>query len=163
MTRNFKSAANLFIDAIPTFNSPEVVSFNKLVFYTVLTSMISLERADLRKKVIFAKGFNWRLFIPPMSWVLSRNSQMLRSSWTPSINAIIKPSLKDSVRILLSSEPLVLIIDQIAEDQYLNAHKKFYIREMRLVVYSQFLESYKTVTLENMAQAFGVSAEFIDK
>jgi len=34
---------------------------------------------------------------------------------------------------------------------------------MRLVIYSQFLESYKTVTLQNMATAFGVSPDFIDK
>jgi 26S proteasome regulatory subunit N7 len=57
----------------------------------------------------------------------------------------------------------VNIIDQISNDEYLNPHKKYFIREMRLVVYSQFLESYKTVTLGNMAAAFGVSTEFIDK
>ncbi len=34
---------------------------------------------------------------------------------------------------------------------------------MRIVIYSQFLESYKTVTLDNMAKAFGVSIDFIDK
>jgi len=55
------------------------------------------------------------------------------------------------------------IIDQISKDSYLEPHKKYFIREMRLVVYSQFLESYKTVTLDNMAHAFGVSTEFIDK
>ena len=34
---------------------------------------------------------------------------------------------------------------------------------MRLVAYKQYLESFKSVTIENMAQAFGVSSEFIDK
>ena len=34
---------------------------------------------------------------------------------------------------------------------------------MRIVAYSQFLESYKTVTIKSMAQAFGVSPEFIDR
>lgn len=34
---------------------------------------------------------------------------------------------------------------------------------MRVVIYSQFLESYKTVTLESMANAFGVSVSFIDR
>ena len=48
-------------------------------------------------------------------------------------------------------------------DGYLGVHKKFFIKEMRIVAYSQFLESYKTVTIKSMAQAFGVSAEFIDK
>lgn len=46
---------------------------------------------------------------------------------------------------------------------YLKEHRKFYIRSMRVVVYKQFLESYKTVTLQQMAQSFGVSLAFIDR
>ena len=34
---------------------------------------------------------------------------------------------------------------------------------MRLVAYRQYLESFKSVTIENMARSFGVSADFIDK
>lgn len=34
---------------------------------------------------------------------------------------------------------------------------------MRLVAYKQFLESYKSVSMKNMATSFGVSVEFIDK
>ncbi|GMP35399.1 hypothetical protein CsSME_00007845 [Camellia sinensis var. sinensis] len=37
-----------------------------------------------------------------------------------------------------------------------------YMREVRTMVYSQFLESYKSVTIEAMAKAFGVTVEFID-
>lgn len=55
------------------------------------------------------------------------------------------------------------IIQQVQDDPYLKVHKKYFVREMRVVIYSQFLESYKTVTLKNMADAFGVSVEFIDK
>jgi len=34
---------------------------------------------------------------------------------------------------------------------------------MRLVAYKQYLESFKSVTIGNMATAFGVSNDFIDK
>ena len=34
---------------------------------------------------------------------------------------------------------------------------------MRLVAYKQYLESFKSVTIENMAGAFGVSCDFIDR
>jgi 26S proteasome regulatory subunit N7 len=34
---------------------------------------------------------------------------------------------------------------------------------MRLVGYKQYLESFKSVTIKNMASAFGVTSEFIDK
>lgn len=42
-------------------------------------------------------------------------------------------------------------------------HTKYFVKEMRVVAYSQFLESYKSVKLENMAASFGVSQDFLDK
>ena len=42
-------------------------------------------------------------------------------------------------------------MDRVSADKYLGDHKKYFEKEMRVVIYSQFLESYKTVTLENMA------------
>ena len=55
------------------------------------------------------------------------------------------------------------IIDQIKQNKYLSAHAAYYTKEMRLVAYKQYLESFKSVTIENMARAFGVSPDFIDK
>ena len=48
-------------------------------------------------------------------------------------------------------------------DFFLSTHSTFIIREMRIRAYSQVLQSYKCVTLEALATAFGVSVEFIDK
>lgn len=42
-------------------------------------------------------------------------------------------------------------------------HKSYYLRLSRAIVYGQYLESYKTVRLEKMANDFGVSVEFIDR
>ena len=39
-TRDFKGAATLFLEAVPTFGSLELMSFEQLVFYTVITSML---------------------------------------------------------------------------------------------------------------------------
>lgn len=47
-------------------------------------------------------------------------------------------------------------------DRYMHPHFRYYMREIRTVVYSQFLESYKSVTIEAMAKAFGVTVNFID-
>ena len=45
----------------------------------------------------------------------------------------------------------------------LNPHARFYVREVRILAYAQLLESYRSLTLESMGLAFGVSVEFIDK
>ena len=51
----------------------------------------------------------------------------------------------------------------VEEDKNVAIHKKYIVKEMRIMIYSLFLESYKTVTLERMAGQFGVSPAFIDK
>ncbi len=44
----------------------------------------------------------------------------------------------------------------------LRPHLHHLQREVRLVAYLQFLQSYRSVTLASMAQAFGVSADALD-
>ena len=48
-------------------------------------------------------------------------------------------------------------------DRLLSAHYRYYVREMRIVAYNQLLESYSSLTLEYMANAFGVTVQFIDQ
>ena len=45
----------------------------------------------------------------------------------------------------------------------MGTHANYYTKEMRLVAYKQYLESFKSVTIQNMAKSFGVSPDFIDK
>ncbi|ELU42278.1 proteasome 26S subunit [Rhizoctonia solani AG-1 IA] len=45
----------------------------------------------------------------------------------------------------------------------LNPHARFYVREMRILAYAQLLESYRSLTMESLAGAFGVSVEFVDR
>ncbi|XP_065630386.1 26S proteasome non-ATPase regulatory subunit 6 homolog, partial [Quercus suber] len=54
------------------------------------------------------------------------------------------------------------LMEQIKLDRYLHPHFCYYMREVSTVVYSQFLESYKSVTIEAMTKAFGVTVKFID-
>ena len=58
---------------------------------------------------------------------------------------------------------LLQIIDLIKRDPYMKLHVRYFIRETRVIIYSQFLESYKTVKLQSMANQFGVSVDFIDR
>ncbi len=49
------------------------------------------------------------------------------------------------------------------EDRYLSSHYRYYVREMRILAYTQLLESYRSLTLNYMAEAFGVTVDYIDK
>jgi 26S proteasome regulatory subunit N7 len=50
-TRNFKKAASLFLDTISTFTTYENFPYDTFIFYTVLTSVITLDSVPLKQKV----------------------------------------------------------------------------------------------------------------
>jgi len=143
MIRDFKASANLFLESIATFTSYELFSFKRFAFQTVLMSVVSLDRVSLKTKVV--------------------NS--------PEILSVIDEieALGDFLYSLYKCEyskffsALATITDAAKEDRYLNAHYSYFCREMRIVAYTQILESYMSVTLDSMANAFGVGADFLDK
>lgn len=51
----------------------------------------------------------------------------------------------------------------LKEDRLFNPHYRFYVREMRVLAYAQLLESYQSLTLNYMADAFGVTVSFMDR
>jgi len=142
-TRDYKNAAENFLESISTFTSYELMSYNKLVEYTILTSIISLKRAELGTKVIKGAEILECLHQLP---VLKR---YLHSLYDCQYGEFFK-SLTEIEQLLLC-------------DRLLSRHCVFYIRQMRVIAYAQLLESYRSLTLQYMADAFGVSVQFIDK
>ncbi|GLT29077.1 hypothetical protein SLA2020_039650 [Shorea laevis] len=141
-TRNFKKAANLFLDSISTFTTYELFPYDTFIFYTVLTSIISLDRVSLKQKVVDA---------PEILTVIGK---------IPDLSEFLNSLYDCQYKSFFSA--FAGLTEQIKLDRYLHPHFRFYMREVRTVVYSQFLESYKSVTIEAMAKAFGVTVEFID-
>merc|ERR1712146_756646 len=54
------------------------------------------------------------------------------------------------------------VLDQVLRDRRMSTQYRYVMRHLRLNGYKQFLTSYKSVTTKAMADAFGVSTEFID-
>ncbi len=50
--RDFAAASKLFVDVLPTFNCPEIMSYEKLVSYSVLTGLLNMDRPSLKKKIL---------------------------------------------------------------------------------------------------------------
>ncbi|XP_021808449.1 26S proteasome non-ATPase regulatory subunit 6 homolog [Prunus avium] len=141
-TRNFKKAADLFLDSISTFTTYEIFPYDIFIFYTVLTSIISLDRVSLKQKVVDA---------PEILTVIGKIPYL-----TEFLNSLYECQYKSFFAAFAG------LTEQIKLDRYLHPHFRYYMREIRTVVYSQFLESYKSVTIEAMAKAFGVTVDFID-
>jgi 26S proteasome regulatory subunit N7 len=118
------------------------MDYATFVRYTVYVSMISLPRNELRDKVV--KG--------------SEIQEVLHSL----------PDVKSYLTSLYSchySEFFVNLaqVETILRQDYLaNPHYRYFVREMRILAYTQLMESYRSLTLQYMADAFGVTVEYID-
>ncbi|XP_070498185.1 26S proteasome non-ATPase regulatory subunit 6 [Chironomus tepperi] len=140
--RDFKSAAQFFLDTVSTFTSYELMDYPTFVRYTVYVSMISLPRNELRDKVI--KGAEIQEILHQL------------------------PDVKEYLFSLYNCHYADFFINLVKVEGYLradfmaNPHYRFYVREMRILAYTQLLESYRSLTLTYMAEAFGVSIDYID-
>lgn len=140
--RDFKNAANFFLDTVSTFTSYELMDYQTFVRYTVYVAMISLPRNELRDKVV--KGAE----IQEVLHSLPDVKNYLFSLYTC--------QYADFFRHLAEVET------NLRNDYLAHPHYRFYVREMRILAYTQLLESYRSLTLQYMADAFGVDVAYID-
>lgn len=159
--RQFKRGGELFSDALSTFTASELLSYNDFVALTVISNTLSLNRVDLKKRIINAPEVIQVLPELPVLGDLVKN--LYECHYGKFFIALGKciyltNSFYSSNIFAASLEQTYLLPSRI-----LNPHTRFYVREMRILAYSQLLESYRSLTLESLSGAFGVSVEFIDK
>ncbi|TFY58539.1 hypothetical protein EVG20_g8111 [Dentipellis fragilis] len=141
--RQFKEAGELFIDALSTFTATELVPYHDFVALTIVTSALTLSRVDLKKKIIAAPEVNQAL--PEL----------------PVLADLIK-SLYDCHYDKFFVALATLEQTHLLPSRFLSPHTRFYVREMRILAYTQLLESYRSLTLESLSGAFGVTVDFVD-
>lgn len=73
-------------------------------------------------------------------------------------------SLSLSLNFALTDLMITATIEEthFLTSRLLSVHSRYYVREMRIRAYGQLLESYRSVTLISLAEAFGVSVGFMD-
>ncbi|XP_050027134.1 26S proteasome non-ATPase regulatory subunit 6-like [Dermacentor andersoni] len=141
--RDFKAAAASFLDTVSTFTCYELMDYQRFVTYTVLASIIALPRIELREKVVMG----------------SEILEVLHG--VPDISEYLFSLYRCQYSIFFKK---LAHVEQILQrDRLWAPHVRFYVREMRILAYSQLLESYRSLTLQYMANAFGVTVAFIDQ
>lgn len=125
-----------------TFTATELLPYNQFVLYTVAASVVALPRSEIKAKVIDA---------PEILQVIDE---------IPHVKGLVNGLYHCQYRTLMRS--LVDLVDVLKADRYFAAHTRYYWRELRVLAYTQFLESYRSVSLGSMAATFGFSAAFLD-
>ena len=142
LIRDFKKAADLFLSSIATFTCVELLEYKEFIFYAVIMALITQDRKTIKKDIIHS---------PDVLSVI-RDIPHLKQFADSFYNCEYKPFFQSFVHI----------IDAVKKDPYLKEHVNYYSKEMRLVAYRQYLEAFKSVTIQNMADAFGVQNDFLD-
>ena len=131
LTRDLKKASELFLSNIATFTCVELLDYKEFIFYTVILGLLTQSRKTIREEIIHS----------------------------PDVLSVIReiPHLKQFAESFYSCEykkffqSFVHLLDRLKTDIYLKDHVNYYAKEMRLVAYKQYLEAFKSVTVDNMA------------
>ncbi|KAG8802240.1 hypothetical protein FRC16_010135 [Serendipita sp. 398] len=142
--RSFAPASPLLIDSLPTFTATELLPLADFISLTLICSTLVSSRPELQKV----------LKSPEVQGTLSE---------IPEPVGVLASSLCES-----QYDKFFRSLARVAEEEFrtsrlLNVHRRWFVRELRVKAYAQLLESYKSLTLESLARAFGVSEEWIDE
>ncbi|KAG6915135.1 hypothetical protein DXG01_013099 [Tephrocybe rancida] len=174
--RQFSVAAPLLSDALSTFTATELMTYNEFVGMMVVCNALVLGRVGLRKKVINAPEVNQVLpELPVLGELIKSLYDCHYDKFFVALGTSFPPVVPSSPCIpfispFASSAPkadpplLAATLEQtlLLPSRVLAPHARFYVREMRIRAYSQLLESYRSLTLQSLSEAFGVSVEFVD-
>ena len=143
--RDFKSAAELLLDGVATFTCTELCSYESFIFYAVLTNILYLKRPELKKKIVDGPEVLGVIQLPQLDPLPILVNGLYDCEYAGFFNA------------------LVTLNTNLLRDRYIARHARYLIREYRILVYSQYLDAYKSVMLGTMANAFGVGQPFLDQ
>lgn len=142
--RKFADAADLLIEALPTFTEVHFMPFARCVRYAVLAALVAADRSCLGR-------------------LLKKTPEVAEVRAELGLAGDLLEALYGCFygRFL---ETLALLQEELERDDWLmSRHAVFFSRELRIRVYRQVLQSYKSLKLESMASAFQVSREFIER
>ncbi|KAG5337270.1 hypothetical protein C0989_010023 [Termitomyces sp. Mn162] len=170
--RRFKRGGELLCDALSTFTATELLPYNDFVAFTVVANALTLGRVELKKKIINAPEVNQVLPDLPILGDLIKNLYdchydkffLALGALLPALFSFLSLFFPRIIKSKLLMSPPLATLEQtlLLPSRILSPHARFYIREMRILAYSQLLESYQSLTMESLSRAFGVSIEFVD-
>ncbi|KAF7679655.1 26S proteasome regulatory subunit RPN7 [Astathelohania contejeani] len=146
--RRLSESAKLFAETLPTFESSELISYDECVLYAIFTGLISFSREEIRKKIV-------------------ENSEILEiNKGGHGISTRAAYSLSktfygcDYQRFLID---LSNFADSIRDEIYLRRLVDFFVKEMKIKAYRQLLDSYKSLSIHELSNVFGISEEFLER
>lgn len=149
--RNISTAASLLLDCVATFSCNELCSYTDFIVYTVLTNLLHLPRTKLKDGIIDRPEI-LALLNDDNKDGIDNNITIV----TKLANSLYHCHYNDYLFAIVQLQPVLV------RDRFLSPHAGYLLRELHVLGYKQFLDSYRSVTLESMAASFGLSTTYLD-
>jgi len=141
MVRNFADAAKLLLDGLSTFAATELLDNDEFVFITVIVSFISLKRPELKAQIVDSPDVMAADVLKARALV----SALYLSRYGDFLSALYQVCL------------------EIRKCVFLAPHVNYFFREGRIIAFNQFLDSYRSVTLQSMGETFKIAPQVLDQ
>ncbi|EPY35799.1 26S proteasome regulatory subunit N7 [Strigomonas culicis] len=139
--RDFAKSSALLLDSVTTFASGELISFKDFIFVTLIATLPVLSRADLKKRII--------------------DSPEVISAGVADAYGLV------SAIYTCDYGSTFTALDAVCQHQrrliYVSSHVNYFFRGVRVLVFTQFLDSYSSVTLQRMATTFRIPVKVLDQ
>lgn len=142
LKRDFQSCATLLTSSLATFTYAGMLTLKEVAKYCVISTLFKFNRKDLKDKVLNAPE------VIEMLNELPTYQQLLVNFYNCQYAGFFKALAQAEIEMLT--------------DFFLFPHATYIVNELKIAAYSQLLQSYKTISIDSVAGAFGVTEEFID-
>eukprot|EP00579_Thalassiosira_antarctica_P000561 CAMPEP_0201875002 /NCGR_PEP_ID=MMETSP0902-20130614/7105_1 /ASSEMBLY_ACC=CAM_ASM_000551 /TAXON_ID=420261 /ORGANISM="Thalassiosira antarctica, Strain CCMP982" /LENGTH=476 /DNA_ID=CAMNT_0048401971 /DNA_START=163 /DNA_END=1593 /DNA_ORIENTATION=- len=142
LVRDVEAASKLLVEGIATFSCAEMCGYPEFITYAIVTNLLFLKRTELKKSIIDGSEVLQVAKDIPVVIQLA--------------NTLYECDYKAYLHTLVDLQP------HLIANRYLQPHAGYLLRELHVLAFQQFLDSYQSVTLESMAKSFGVGTEYLD-
>lgn len=142
LVREFEPASKLLLGGIATFSCTELCEYPEYIMYAIITNLLFLKRTELKKNIIDGSE---------VLQVAKEIPVVLKLA-----NTLYECDYKAYLHTIVDLQP------HLVANRYLQPHSGYILRELHVLAFQQFLDSYQSVTLDSMAASFGVGTEFLD-
>lgn len=138
----YKKAADLFASTLATFQCTELFSYEDFVNYTIFCSLISFDRKSLDEKILKSTD------------VIEVKNKCEKAY---GLVQALQSCYYDTVFLKMTD-----FCTEFNSDVFIGERMMFFMEEIKIRVYNQLLESYSSIRLNSMAEAFCVSEEYLE-
>lgn len=157
MKTRFAEAAILFSEALPSFESPEIISYPRAVLYLMFCGLLTFDRKDINNRILECSE------VLSSGEVYGSADKERHGEWGEVLRGLELARCLFDCNYCDFMGSLHAFCASVQDDVFVGRFVDFFCKEMKLRAYRQILESYQSMSLGVMAKTFGVDVGFVER